>query len=237
MIQIAIVEDEQACAKQLEQYLERYAMESKQQFQITIFHDGDEIVENYRGQFDIILMDIEMEFMDGMTTAQEIRKTDHKVIIIFITNMAQYAIQGYEVEALDYVLKPVSYFAFTQRLGRAITRMNKRETKYITINAKTRVAKVPVSEIYWIESQGHRLTYHTGGKDYESTVNSMKEVETLLKEEHFFRCNKCYMVNLVHVKGIEDGCAIVNENRIQISRAKKSEFQKALTDFTEIMIK
>lgn len=237
MIQIAIVEDDQSCVKQLKQYLEQYEMESEQQLQITIFQDGDEIVENYRGQFDIILMDIEMEFMDGMTTAQEIRKTDNKVIIIFITNMAQYAIQGYEVEALDYVLKPVSYFAFTQRLGRAITRMNKRETKYFTINAKTCVSKVPISDIYWIESQGHRLTYHTRVKDYESTVNSMKEVENILKDEHFFRCNKCYMVNLVHVKGIEDSCAIVNGSRIQISRSKKSEFQKALTDFTEIMIK
>lgn len=237
MIQIAIVEDEREYASLLEQYLERYERESCQEFRITMFRDGDEIVENYRGQFDIILMDIEMEFMDGMTTAQEIRKTDQEVIIIFITNMAQYAIQGYAVDALDYVLKPVSYFAFTQRLGRAIARMKKRETKYVTINARTSVAKVPVNDIYWIESQGHRLTYHTSGRQYESTVNSMKEIEESLRAEHFFRCNKCYLVNLAHVRGMDDGCAIVNGSKIPVSRAKKSEFQKALTNYMGEVIK
>ncbi len=75
-------------------------------------------------------MDVEMKFMDGMSAAEEIRKMDTEVVIIFITNMAQYAIRGYAVDALDYVLKPVSYFAFSQRLNRAIGRMKKRDKDY-----------------------------------------------------------------------------------------------------------
>ena len=70
-------------------------------------------MSGYRFQFDIILMDIEMRFMDGMSAAEEIRQMDKDVVIIFITNMPQYAIRGYAVEALDYMLKPVSYFAET----------------------------------------------------------------------------------------------------------------------------
>ena len=70
-----------------------------------------------------------MKFMDGMSAAEEIRKVDTEVVIIFITNMAQYAIRGYAVDALDYVLKPVSYFAFSQRLSRAIGRMKKTRDK------------------------------------------------------------------------------------------------------------
>lgn len=99
--------------------------ENGEAFDITIYSDGDQIVNKYQSQYDIILMDVEMKFMDGMSAAEEIRKVDTEVIIIFITNMAQYAIRGYAVDALDYVLKPVSYFAFSQRLSRAIGRMKK----------------------------------------------------------------------------------------------------------------
>ncbi len=128
MIKIAIVEDELAYAKQLQEFLLQYEKEMGESFHITTFSDGDEIVHKYKADFDIILMDVEMKFMDGMSAAEEIRKVDTEVVIIFITNMAQYAIKGYAVDALDYVLKPVSYFAFSQRLARAISRMKKRES-------------------------------------------------------------------------------------------------------------
>ena len=131
MIKIAIVEDEAMYAKQLEEFLHQYEKENGEAFDITIYSDGDQIVNKYQSQYDIILMDVEMKFMDGMSAAEEIRKVDTEVVIIFITNMAQYAIRGYAVDALDYVLKPVSYFAFSQRLNRAIGRMKKRETKMI----------------------------------------------------------------------------------------------------------
>jgi len=231
MIEIAIVEDEQEYRDQLCDYLNKYKVENNEEIHVTTFTDGDEIVENYNGQFDIMLMDIEMEFMDGMTTAKRIRERDSEVIIVFITNMAQYAIQGYTVDALDYVLKPVSYFAFSQRLGRAITRMKKRETKFLNIVSKTGVNKVAVSEIKWIESEGHRLTYHTKQGNYESTINSMKEIENALENCNFFRCNNCYLVNLAHVKGIKESYAILIDAKISISRAKKGEFQKALTNY------
>lgn len=231
MIRVAVVEDERGYVEKLKEYLARYQEEYGEQFQIAEYFDGDEIVENYRGQFDIILLDIEMKFMDGMTTARRIRETDGEVIIIFITNMAQYAIQGYAVDALDYVLKPVSYFAFRERLKRAVARVKRREVKYIKIHARNRVIKVAIPDIYWIESQGHRLTYYTREGNYESTVHSMKEIEEALRDDCFFRCNKCYLVNLAQVKGMEDGYAIVGDDKVQISRARKGEFQKALTNY------
>lgn len=89
----------------------------------------------YKAVYDIILMDIEMKFMDGMMAAEEIRKVDTEVIIIFITNSPQYAIKGYAVDALDYVLKPVSYYAFSQRLGRAVERVARRARHFLQINA------------------------------------------------------------------------------------------------------
>ena len=151
MIRIALVEDDPAYAEQLLSYLKEYEKESKERISVQTFSDGEDIVTEYRADYDIILMDVEMKFMDGMSAAEEIRKMDTEVVIIFITNMPQYAIQGYRVDALDYVLKPVSYFAFTQRIDRALTRLKKREKKYLTIAVKGGMMKLDLSEICYVE--------------------------------------------------------------------------------------
>ena len=165
MIRIALVEDDPAYAEQLLSYLKEYEKESKERISVQTFSDGEDIVTEYRADYDIILMDVEMKFMDGMSAAEEIRKMDTEVVIIFITNMPQYAIQGYRVDALDYVLKPVSYFAFTQRIDRALTRLKKREKKYLTIAVKGGMMKLDLSEICYVEVQDHDLIYHTVDQD------------------------------------------------------------------------
>lgn len=132
MIRIAIVEDEEAYAAQLTEFLHR-CEEENAVFEIMRFRDGDEITEKYRASFDIILMDVQMQFMDGISAAEEIRKTDSEVVIIFITNMRQYALRGYAVDAMDYVLKPISYFAFSQRIRRAIGKAERRCHRKVTV--------------------------------------------------------------------------------------------------------
>lgn len=220
MIKIAIVEDEELYAKQLNEYLRQYERENGEAIEVTIYSDGDRIVDKYQSQYDIILMDIEMKFMDGMSAAEEIRKIDTEVVIIFITNMTQYAIRGYAVDALDYVLKPVSYFALSQRLNRAIGRMRKRESKMIMVNMKGGIVRLNIANIYYIESQGHTLILHTILGDYE-TSGTMKEMEGKLLDMNFCRGNKGYLINLQHVDGISDGCAIVKDERLILSRARK----------------
>ena len=98
-----------------------------------------------------------MKFMDGMSaTEEDPKRVVTEVVIIFITNMAQYAIRGYAVDALDYILKPVSYFAFSQRLSRAIGRMKKRETKMIMVSMKGGTVRIIIANIYYIEARGIR---------------------------------------------------------------------------------
>lgn len=236
MIKIAIVEDEAMYAKQLEEFLHQYEKENGEAFDITIYSDGDQIVNKYQSQYDIILMDVEMKFMDGMSAAEEIRKVDTEVVIIFITNMAQYAIRGYAVDALDYVLKPVSYFAFSQRLSRAIGRMKKRETKMIMVSMKGGTVRINIANIYYIESQGHTLILHTILGDYETT-GTMKEMEEKLADMSFCRGNKGYLINLAHVDGITDGCAMVKGEQLVLSRARKKEFMEELTKYWGEVIK
>lgn len=131
MIRIAIVEDEETYINQFTEYLQNYQKTTNEEIDVTVYRDGDEITSKYKSQYDIILMDVQMKFIDGMTAAQEIRNVDSKVIIIFITNMSQYAIHGYKVGALDYILKPVSYFSFCKHIGEAIARLKRRSSNYI----------------------------------------------------------------------------------------------------------
>ena len=140
------------------------------------------------------------------------------------------------MDALDYVLKPVSYFALSQRLNRAIGRMRKRESKMIMVNMKGGIVRLNIANIYYIESQGHTLILHTILGDYE-TSGTMKEMESKLLGMNFCRGNKGYLINLQHVDGISDGCAIVKDEKLILSRARKKEFMEALTKYWGEVIK
>ena len=133
MIHIAVVEDDQNYADQIMSYLDRFAQENQLDIRTQCFRDGMEIAEGYTPVYDVILLDIEMPLLDGMSTAEHIRQKDPDVILIFITNLAQYAIRGYSVNALDYVLKPVGYAAFAMKLQKACRILAGRETRYVLL--------------------------------------------------------------------------------------------------------
>lgn len=231
MIRIAVVEDDPIYMNQLREYLTRYQQESGEKCQVTCFTDGDEIALNYRAEYDIILMDVEMRFMDGMTAAGEIRRKDSEVVIIFITNMPQYAIRGYAVDALDYVLKPISYYAFSQRIDRALSRMqHRRKRHFLNVNTKDGVQRLELSHICFVEVDGRKLLYHTVDGPVPAS-GSMREAETALAGKSFFRCNKGYLVNLEHVSGVKGDNALVGGEEVQISRSKKKAFLDALNDY------
>ena len=230
MLRIAVVEDDKTYAAQLKEYLVRYGTEKNQKISVALFPDGEDIVTDYSAEFDIILMDVEMMFMDGMTTAERIREKDNEVVIIFITNMPQYAIQGYKVDALDYVLKPISYFAFSQRIDRALTRVKKKEATYITVAQKGGKKKLNVDKICYVEVRHHDLIYHSTKGDIV-TKSSMKEAEDTLGGTKFFRCNRCYLVNLEYVEDFRGNDVTVASDVIQVSRARKKAFMDALNDY------
>ena len=122
MFKIAIVEDQEETRESLNRFVRQYAQEQGLQVEISLITDGAEIAEHYTPGFDIIFMDVEMPRLDGFGAAEAIRAVDADVVLVFVTNMAQYAIRGYEVDALDYVLKPVNYYQFCTKLSRAIQR-------------------------------------------------------------------------------------------------------------------
>ena len=167
--------------------------------------------------------------VDGMTAAGYVREKDPEVVIIFVTNLAQYAIQGYAVNALDYILKPLSYFSFSQRLNRALQFVRKREAGFLTVAVKGGAMKLEIDGIFFVERLGRQLMFHTRTGVYASTA-TLQQIEQELEGRGFARCNKGYLVNLEHVDGIQDGCAVVHGSRLLISRGRRAPFLEALAD-------
>lgn len=235
-LKVAIVEDNSAQAALFRQYLERYQQENNIVVEVTAYTDGYAIVDGYAGGFDIILMDIEMGLMNGMEAAQQIRRIDEQVVILFITNMRQYAIQGYSVGALDYILKPVSYTAFAQKIRKAMRHIQNTQEAYIAILWRDGMVKLRVDCITRIESQGHRLTFYTQEEvhgttkeaAYETTVYSMKELEEKLAGEGFMRCNSGCLVNLRRIDGIQGSTIQVGGKNLPLSRGRRAGILDAL---------
>ena len=164
--------------------------------------------------------------------AQEIRKSDTEVCIIFITNMPQYAIKGYTVGALDYILKPVSYYSFSQTITRALGRRKTVQNKYVILNVKGGMRRIAVSSIRYIEVMNHDLIFHLSSEEIASR-GALKEVEKELSGEFFFQCNKGFLINLAYVDGIVGNDVQIGEDQVQVSRSRKKPLMEALNQYME----
>jgi DNA-binding LytR/AlgR family response regulator len=232
VIRIGLAEDEAKGRFLLRQYLDRYEKESGERFQVTEFTTGAQLVDRYRSDYDILLLDIELPGLDGFAAAEEIRRTDSEVIIVFITNMVQYAIRGYEVDALSYLLKPVPYFAFAREIKRSLERLRRRVRDSLVLNVDGGLVRVPVADIVFIESVKHRMTVHmTDGR--HSVVGALKTMEATLVGKDFFRCNSGYLVNLRHVLVVRPDSIVrlTGGHDLIVSRPRKKAFLTALTDY------
>ena len=230
MYHIAIVEDELEFRQQLQEYLQQYEQENDVSFQISMFEDGADILENYENKYDIMLLDIEMPKVNGMDAAEKIREQDEDVVLMFITNMAQYAIHGYSVGALDFVMKPITYYAFSMKMKRALKRAQKKEQKPLVLNLTDGIKTLEIKQIYYVEVQNRMLHYYTS--EGEIVVRgTLQSAETILKPYPFAKCNHWYIVNLMHVKEVNKNIAKVGPYQVEISRRNKAAFLKALTEY------
>lgn len=222
MLRIAIVEDELAYAKTLTGFCEKYSEEKNTEIQAVHFSNPVHFLEKYRGEFDVVLMDILMPMMDGMECAGKLREKDENVILCFVTNMAQYAIRGYEVGALDFVIKPVSYGEFAMKLDRIMRLLKKRETTTILITSRNTVKKVDVRGLYYVEVYNHNLIFHTGEGDYES-YGKLTGLEEDERFRSFIKVTPSHLVNCAHISSVQDDALVVNGVRLPISRRRRKE--------------
>lgn len=234
MIYISIVEDNDEDYLNLKDSLDRYVKESSFDYCLTRYLSGQDFLDHYpEGQNNIIFMDIEMPGINGVETSRLIRKRDDKAVLIFVTNLAQYAIQGYEVEALDFVLKPVTYPTFRMKLSRAL-KIALREQEYVfKLEDGGQTSFLNSSDIYYVETYGHLLIFHTK-KGEIRTYMAMRTLEHIIKENNIHnlaRCNTSFVVNLKYVTKISGLDVYINNDKLTISRPRRKEFLAQLNLF------
>ena len=230
MIRIAIVEDERRERAHLRDCLAYMAEKEQLEFDIVEFGSGEEFLGGYQPVYDIVLMDIELPGINGMETAKALRRLDSFVLLVFVTNMVQYAVSGYEVDALNYILKPVNRFDFALKMNKAISRTAKRTEKSVQMRAGKDLYMLPVAAIRYLEVDGHYIVYHTTEGDYSEYI-TLKEAEKKLDKPYFVRCNRCYLVNLKYVAAVRDDVVQVGRDELLISRPQKKAFLNALAVF------
>ena len=121
MLRIAIVEDDEKYADLLQEYLKKYGEERSEEFCCVMHKNAVVFLNNYKANYDIVFMDIDLPHMNGMTASQKLREVDKQVVLVFVTNLAQMAIKGYEVNAYDFIVKPVSYYGVQMQIyGRTL---------------------------------------------------------------------------------------------------------------------
>lgn len=230
MLKIMIVEDERIVAEQLKSFIEKYAKSNQLETVIVLYQNPEEFLKEYQNEAELIFMDINMPQMNGMNVAKKLRKLDAKVNLVFVTYLAKYAINGYEVHALDFILKPVSYENFAMKMDRILSLMEEDSDKKIMVKTTEGVAALYVKEIRYVEIAEHYLYFHMRD-DVVKSRGTLKEVQEILDGEPFASCNKCYLVNLERVDAIVENCVIVGHQELQISRLKKKEFMKRLAEY------
>lgn len=230
-IRVGIVDDSNEARQILADHLARYGKENSVTFVTTEFSDGYELVEKYRPDYDILFLDVQMPGLDGFKAAEAIRLADSKVIIIFVTNMSQYATRGYSVDALSYLLKPTPYFAFQAEMARCIKQLSRNRRESLVVGAGSALRRVDLADIIYIESIKHKIIVHTidGNISYSGTLKAC--VDTLADKD-FYQSNSCYLVNLHHVKRIDgENAQMSNNDVLKTSRPRKKGFMEALTNY------
>lgn len=230
MIRFAIIDDEIEVANKLTSYIDKYFQINNCQCEVKFFDTASKFLENYHFDFDAIFMDINMPGVDGMSATKELRRLDKNVKIIFVTSLAQYAIKGYEVNAFDFVVKPVNYYTFAMKLDRLMENYREKEGASIIIKANNSFIKTPVSDIKYIEVSDHKLIVHTISNDFV-TYDTLSNYLNLLKNEPFALCNRCYLVNLKYVNKVNKDAVYIGNNCIQMSRRKYKEFMNSLNKY------
>lgn len=231
MLKIAIVEDQAEAAQQLAEFLERYARENSEKFDTALFGDADAFLGGAKPVYDLVFMDIELPGMDGITAAARLRELDKQVEIVFVTNLAQFASRGYEVDAADYLVKPLRYGNFVMKLQRVLAKCHSKEDA-VLVAKQSGYQRLLLQEVRYVEVRGHKLAYHTES-GIVSGSGTLLETEKKLRPKGFLRCNQCYLVNPRHIQSV-DGYVLtmVGGDVLQISRPRKKAF---MTELASVM--
>ena len=226
-MRIAICDDEKAQRLLLKKYLEEWAVQNKAILETELFVSGENFLFSWEDNrdYDLLVFDIEMGQMSGMELAAAIREKDDGIPILFVTGYDKYMLQGFEVAALHYLLKPVNKDKLFEVLDKLKIK-RKQEDKLFFQTEKGPVSLLP-SRIWYIEARAHQCILYTEDEEY-TLRSSISEVAGQLNgRREFVRCHRSYLVNLHHVSAIVKPEVILDDKRrLPVSRSAEKEVNR-----------
>lgn len=229
---VVICDDSESASRQLFCSLQKIANEAGEMFEILHYSSGESMLACMPRNADIVLLDIGMEGVSGMEAAHCLRREGCNAVIIFVTSMPEYAIEGYEVHAFSFLKKPVQYAALRRQVTEALATLNqkKKADTIVVPDGSSRFAVSASSLLYAEVWQHHtKLVFSDTSRIFKI---SLSEIENQAAEGDFFRCHKSYLVNLRHVFRIDfDTVTVSNGDRIPLSKYRRKEFMCAWSHF------
>lgn len=229
---VLIVEDDAQAAAELRSHLVRYGREHGTSFSIVTLGAAFELLEGALDA-DIVFLDIKLPGINGMEAAQIIRLRDEVTPIIFVTDLAQYALQGYSVDALDFMVKPVSYDDFALRMRRAMKVMARNSDSSVRIGPSTQARIVRERDIVYVEVLRHNLYWHLSGEDepirQRGTISAEQE---RLSAARFCRISASHLINMGHVRSVKSTQVTMdNGNELAITRTHRQAALEQLAHY------
>ncbi len=202
---------------------------------LTLTNSCDNPVDAFnilrKEQVDLIFLDVEMPKMSGIEMIKNLNPLPQ---IILITSHSEYALESYEYDVTDFILKPVSHPRFLKAVSKAKERfeskqgkVEEQDSKTIFIKTDSKLVQVNTEDILWVEALGNYVMIKTSDKKY-TVHNTMKEMESKLPSNNFIRVHRSFIVRLDKIESIEDNIAVISNKLISIGGAYKDELNKRL---------
>lgn len=229
MIKIAICDDDPNVRKTVKYYLDQYANAHSVSFDVLFCGNGDELLGI--APCDLILLDIDMPGLNGMLAARKLREREDEAVIIFITNMVQYALEGYEVKAYHFIKKPVQYVQFAHVLQGALQLIDEKADSFLSVKNGSGIHHIRVQDIVFAETCKGHVLLHTQHKKTEY-YDTMFSIEKALEGRHFFRCHTSYLINLACIEQLgATEVLLMGGHRIPVSKHRRRELVQTITDY------
>lgn len=228
MMKFAICDDEPSMMRDIADHLTSYMEEHQRTaYSVSCFSCGRSLLES-GGEFDIIFLDIQMEQPDGMETARLLRRRGDGGLLVFVTVLKECVFDAFEVEAYDYLVKPLDSGRFKRTMDRAVNLLEKRAAKTIAIRRGTACEVVSLSDIVYCEVQGRKIYVHKSSGEIVDYYDKLEDLERCVGKG-FFRCHRSYLVNLSYVCGCRGGQVMLPQGEmIPVSRLRERDLTQTL---------
>ncbi len=234
MIRIAICDDEKHMSDHIRAMASDFFRKKNREIQLRTFSSGEELL-SYDGQIDILFLDIQMKGMDGIETARKLRDSKFRGFLIFITVLKEMVFQSFEVQAYDYLVKPVEEKQFEKTMERLYTSMQNASEDSLLVQKGYEGRIIREEEIVFCEVIDRKIYLNLTSGEVVDYYERIENLETKLGS-HFFRCHRSYLINLKHLKGYKNGTACMdNGKEVPVSRLRSREFSGVVLQYMKNM--